>query len=89
MSARIADSFDGFVEKTSAAIRVALNSPVGQEMTQKLLEMKLAQNPRMTSAEWEKTKSEFMTFLFCQFVQDTPRCNEGACRSRVGRIAGG
>lgn len=82
MSARIADSFDGFVEKTSAAIRVALNSPVGQEMTQKLLEMKLAQNPRMSKEEWKQTKSEFMTFIFCQFVQDCP----GAMQELAGHV---
>ena len=82
MSARIADSFDGFVEKTSAAIRVALNSPVGQEMTQKLLEMKLAQNPSMSPEEWKQVKSEFMTFIFCQFVQDCP----GAMQELAGHV---
>ncbi len=82
MSARIADSFDGFVEKTSAAIRVALNSPVGQEMTQKLLEMKLAQNPNMSPEEWKQVKSEFMTFIFCQFVQDCP----GAMQELAGHV---
>lgn len=82
MSARIADSFDGFVEKTSAAIRVTLNSPVGQEMTQKLLEMKLAQNPSMGPKEWKRTKSEFMTYIFCQFVQDFP----GAMQELAGHV---
>ena len=78
----IAKDFDGFVEKVSSALRVALNTPFGQEMTQKLLEMKLAQNPRMTQEEWKKTKSEFMTFLFCQFAQDTP----GAMKKLAGHV---
>ena len=78
----IAKDFDGFVEKVSSALRVALNTPFGQEMTQKLLEMKLAQNPRMTQEEWKRTKSEFMTFLFCQFVQDTP----GAMKELAGHV---
>ena len=78
----IAKDFDGFVEKVSNAIRVALNTPFGQEMTKKLLEMKLAQNPRMTQEEWKKTKSEFMAFLFCQFVQDTP----GAMKELAGHV---
>ena len=78
----IAKDFDGFVEKTSAAIRVALNSPVGQEMTQKLLEMKLAQNPNMSPEEWKQVKSEFMTFIFCQFVQDCP----GAMQELAGHV---
>ena len=78
----IANDFDGFVEKTSAAIRVALNSPVGQEMTQKLLEIKLSQNPNMSQDEWKRTKSEFMTFLFCQFVQGCP----GAMQELAGHV---
>lgn len=68
----IANNFDDFVEKVSAAERTVLNSPVGQEMTQKLLGMKLAQNPNLTPEEWAQTKSEFMTFLFTVFVKDTP-----------------
>ena len=78
----IAKDFDGFVEKVSSALRVALNTPFGQEMTQKLLNMKLEQNPNMTREEWQKTKSEFMTFLFCQFVQDCP----GAMQELAGHV---
>ena len=68
----IANNFDEFVENVSEAERKALNMPAGQEMTQKLLEMKLAANPNMTPEEWQQTKSEFMTFLFAMFVKETP-----------------
>ena len=68
----IANNFDEFVENVSEAERKALNMPAGQEMTQKLLEMKLAANPNMTPEEWQQTKSEFMTFLFAMFVRETP-----------------
>ena len=68
----IANNFDEFVEKVSEAERKALNMPAGQEMTQKLLEMKLAANPNMTPEEWQQTKSEFMTFLFAMFVKEAP-----------------
>ena len=68
----IANNFDEFVEKVSEAERKALNMPAGQEMTQKLLEMKLAANPNLTPEEWQRTKSEFMTFLFAVFVRETP-----------------
>jgi hypothetical protein len=34
--------------------------------------MKLAENPSMTPEEWKQTKSEFMTFLFYQFVKECP-----------------
>ena len=69
---QIANNFDEFVERVSEAERKALNRPAGQEMTQKLLEMKLAENPNMTPEEWQQTKSEFMTFLFAMFVKETP-----------------
>lgn len=49
----IANNFDEFIEKVSEAERKALNMPAGQEMTQKLLEMKLAANPNMTPEEWQ------------------------------------
>ena len=68
----IANSFDEFVEKVTQAERAVLNTPFGQEITQKLLEMKLAANPNMTPEEWQDTKSQFLTFLFAMFVKETP-----------------
>lgn len=68
----IAENFNDFVNKVLDAERSALNSPAGQELTQKLLEMKLAQNLHMTSEEWMQTKSEFMTFMFAVFVKEVP-----------------
>ena len=68
----IAGSFDEFVEKVTQAERKALNTPFGQEITEKLLAMKLAENPNMTQEEWQDTKSQFLTFLFATFVKETP-----------------
>lgn len=68
----IAGSFDEFVEKVTQAERKALNTPFGQEITEKLLAMKLAENPNMTQEEWHGTKSQFLTFLFAMFVKETP-----------------
>lgn len=68
----IARSFDEFVEKVTQAERKALNTPFGQEITEKLLAMKLAENPNMTQEEWQDTKSQFLTFLFAMFVKETP-----------------
>ena len=68
----IAGSFDEFVEKVTQAERKALNTPFGQEITEKLLAMKLAENPNMTQEEWQDTKSQFLTFLFAMFVKETP-----------------
>lgn len=68
----IAGSFDEFVKKITQAERKALNTPFGQEITEKLLAMKLAENPNMTQEEWQDTKSQFLTFLFAMFVKETP-----------------
>lgn len=68
----IAGSFDEFVEKITQAERKALNTPFGQEITENLLAMKLAENPNMTQEEWQDTKSQFLTFLFAMFVKETP-----------------
>jgi len=68
----LASNFNDFVDKVTEAERKVLNTPAGQELTQKLLEMKLAQNPSLTPEEWQQTKSEFMTFLFAVFVHETP-----------------
>ena len=68
----IAGSFDEFVEKITQAERKALNTPFGQEITEKLLAMKLAENPNMTQEECQDTKSQFLTFLFAMFVKETP-----------------
>lgn len=65
-------NFDEFVEKVTQAERKALNTPFGQEITEKLLAMKLAENPNMTQEEWQDTKSQFLTFLFAMFVKETP-----------------
>lgn len=68
----LATNFNEFVEKVSEAERTVLNSPIGQELTTQLLNMKLAQNPNMTVEEWKETKSEFMPFLFAMFMKESP-----------------
>ncbi len=68
----IAKDFNEFIDKVSQAERKVLNTEAGQALTQELLKMKLADNPNMTPEEWQQTKSEFMTFIFYQFVKDCP-----------------
>ena len=68
----LAENLNDFVQKVSEAERTALNSPAGQELTQKLLEMKLVQNPNLTPEEWQNTKSQFMIFMFATFVKEVP-----------------
>ena len=69
---QIANNFNEFIDTVAEAERQVLNSPAGQELTQKLLEMKLKQNPNMTPEEWKDTKSQFMTFMFAVFVKEVP-----------------
>lgn len=68
----VASNFNDFVYKVSEAERSVLNTEVGQKLTQELLNMKLAENPNMSPEEWQQTKSEFMTFMFVQFVKGCP-----------------
>lgn len=77
----IANNFDEFVSKVSEAERKALNNETGQELTKQLLQMKLKQNPNMTKEEWQKTKSEFMTFIFCVMMKQ--ETDERAVRTRL------
>lgn len=68
----IANNFNEFTEKFISAETVALNSQPGQELTAKLLEMKLAQNPNLTKEEWDRTKQEFMVFVFHEILKFKP-----------------
>ena len=68
----IANDLDSFIEVVSDAERKALNTPIGQELTKRLLALKLAENPNMTVEEWQRTKSEFMTFIFAALMQNDP-----------------
>ena len=68
----LAQNFNEFVETMTKAERKALNTAAGQELTEKLLQMKLAQNPNMTAEEWAQTKSEFMVFLFSALLKEQP-----------------
>ena len=68
----IANNFNDFVEKVTEAERTALNTPEGQEITKKILEMKLAQDPKMTPEEWQNAKSQLLTFLFVMIVKENP-----------------
>ena len=69
---KIAENYNDFIEKSSEAERKVLNMPLGQSLTKKLLEEKLKQNLSLTPEEWTRTKSEFMTFLFVEFLKRTP-----------------
>ena len=68
----MAQNLNEFINTACTAVQNTLNSEVGQELVQKLLDKKLAENPNMTENEWNKTKQEFMTFMFFTLVKENP-----------------
>lgn len=64
----IANDLSNFIEKVGKTILVGLNNPIGQQITEELLQMKLAENPGLSVAEWEQTKEEFVMFLFVELM---------------------
>lgn len=68
----IAKNFNDFTEKVVSAEQTVLNSDIGQQLTNQLLQMKLEQNPNMTAEEWSKTKQEFMVFIFHEIIKSKP-----------------
>ena len=70
----IANNTTEFLDTVSSAIVETMNTTeIGQELTEKLLEMKLAENPNMTKEEWNKTKQQFLVYLFHSFIKETPQ----------------
>lgn len=53
-----------------------MNSPLGQEMTQRLLEIKLAENPDMTQEEWTEAKRGLALYLFMETLKSEPALME-------------
>ena len=68
----MAKNLNGFIDTTCTAVQNTLNSEIGQELVQKLLDKKLAENPNITEDEWNRTKQEFMTFMFFALVKENP-----------------
>lgn len=65
----IAKNYSGFVDIVSESIITGLNNPIGQQITEELLQMKLAENPGLSVVEWERTKAEFVMFLFAELMK--------------------
>ena len=69
----IANTFDEFVEKVTQAERNVLNNTkYGQELSERLLQESLLTHPDMTKEKWQEIKSEFLTFVFIEFVKNHP-----------------
>lgn len=70
----IANNATEFLDAVSSAIVKTMNTTeIGQELTEKLLNMKLAENPSMTKEEWDQTKQQFLVYLFHSFIKETPQ----------------
>lgn len=85
----IANNFDEFVEKVIKAETSALNSKEGQELTGYLLEAKLKENPNMTTEEWNKTKQEFMMFIFAKIMEESSELMKEMVKHTYNELRGG
>lgn len=86
MYMQIANNYDEFVKKVTDAEMEMLNGDAGQELVQKLLEMKLASNPHLTVEEWNRTKQEFLVFLFAMLLDDKPELRDELGRHLWGEL---
>ena len=82
----IAGSFDEFVEKITQAERKALNTPFGQEITERLLKMKLEENPD-DSGRMAGHKKPVLDFPFRNVRERNAAGYGRTCPAYMGRIA--
>ena len=66
----IASNINDFINIVMEGEVRELNSEVGQAITNELLKIKLEENPNLTKEEWEKTKQEFMVFIFAMLIKN-------------------
>lgn len=83
----IAGSFDEFVEKITQAERKALNTPFGQEITERLLKMKLEKKPRYDSGRMAGHKKPVLDFPFRNVRERNAAGYGRTCPAYMGRIA--
>ncbi len=56
--------------KELEAMRNALNSEAGQELTTKLIEAVKAQNPNTTMAEWKDIQARFLAYMTVTAIRE-------------------
>ena len=61
-----------FNECAENAIQNIMNSPLGLEMTERLLQIKLAENPDITPEEWTEAKRGLALYLFMETLKNEP-----------------
>ena len=65
-----------FNECAENAIQNIMNSPLGLEMTERLLQIKLAENPDITPEEWTEAKRGLALYLFMETLKNEPALME-------------
>ena len=69
----IANSLNEFIAKVEQAERDTLNNTEhGQELSNMLLKETMKNYPDLTPEKWQEIKSEFLTFLFFEFMKNCP-----------------
>lgn len=72
----IARNLDEYLEKAGEAVRTALNSEAGQELTGRLLEEVTKRNQSLTAEEWEGIKQEFMVYMFREMIRNNKEARD-------------
>lgn len=65
-----------FNERAGNALLNIMNSSLGREMTERLLQIKLAENPGMTQEEWAEAKRGLALYLFMETLKNEPALME-------------
>lgn len=70
-----------FIANFTKGMTKGINSDfIQKEVVEKLLEMKLQENPNMTIEEWEETKQQLMVYLMFEVLK-----NNEDLRTRWGK----
>lgn len=69
---KLAENLNQFNKTILDSIAKVMNTPKGQELARELRQQSFARNPKMTVAEWEKIKQDFLVFWYYQFIKETP-----------------
>lgn len=72
----LAKNMATFNECAENAIHNIMNSSLGMEMTERLLEIKLAENPDLTPEEWTEAKRGLALYLFTETLKNEPALME-------------
>ena len=75
----LAKNYADFQSKVINAITESLNLPENKGISDDLLKQSLEKNPKMTPEEWNKTKADFLVFVFTEVLKRNKSLNDEFC----------